>query len=247
MKLSDHFFKVGRAVAYYPKLRKVTGSTTANLLLCQLMYWYGKTPSSPWIKRTNYELEEETGLTYNEQKTARKTLVELGILREVFVRSERTNAYKVNIDVLNELWDKAVSPEKEQDLIPDLIPEDPAILKPSPESDKLRKMQSLRKTIEEKLQIIASGQQWESFIEFAYWREEKQDQKLETYLDWALSNGFDPVYWTPSKMRTTYPRAFTSGSATGDIKKDFVAPLPEYEEKICADMPDDLKVKKKLY
>jgi hypothetical protein len=42
MKLTDFLQDVGRPVAFYPSLRRITGSTTATLFLCQLIYWKGK-------------------------------------------------------------------------------------------------------------------------------------------------------------------------------------------------------------
>jgi|WetSurSiteA1Bulk_404760.scaffolds.fasta_scaffold00445_4 hypothetical protein len=106
MRLTDYIKDLGRAIAFYPSLKKVTGSTPASILLCQLLYWTDKTQDG-WIYKTHYELEDETGLTYYEQKGARKKLRELGILREQFKRLDRTNRYKVNQKVLNDLWEDA--------------------------------------------------------------------------------------------------------------------------------------------
>ena len=73
MKLSQFLTDVGRPVAYHPKLKKITGSTTATILLCQFIYWRGKESNKDgWLYKDSDEIEEETGLTYNEQKTARK-------------------------------------------------------------------------------------------------------------------------------------------------------------------------------
>jgi len=90
MRLTEYIKNLGPAIAYYPNLKKVTHSTTASILLCQLLYWTDKTTNG-WIDKTQYEIEDETGLTYNEQKTARKVLRDLGILFEKFKRIDRTN------------------------------------------------------------------------------------------------------------------------------------------------------------
>lgn len=105
MRLTDYIIDLGRAVAFYPKFtEKITESTTATLLLCQLLYWTDKTTDG-WIYKTHYELTEETGLTYNEQKTARRKLKKLGILQEQRRRLERTTRYRIDQNALNDLWE----------------------------------------------------------------------------------------------------------------------------------------------
>ena len=106
MRLTNYIKDLGKVVAFYPSLKRVTGSTTASILLCQLLYWTDKTEDG-WIYKTHYDLEDETGLTYYEQKNARKKLRELGILREQFKRLDHTNRYKINQKVLNDLWEEA--------------------------------------------------------------------------------------------------------------------------------------------
>jgi len=97
---------LGRPVAFYPELKKLTGSTTATIFLCQLLYWTPRTKhKDKWIYKTNYEIEEETGLTYNEQKTAKKLLSELGIIDYEVKRWDRTTAYRVEEEHLNTLWE----------------------------------------------------------------------------------------------------------------------------------------------
>lgn len=105
MRLTNYIKDVGRVVAYYPRLKHITGSTTASILLCQFLYWTDKTKDG-WIYKTHYDIEEETGLTYNEQKTARAKLVELGIMDEEFKRWDRTNRYRINQLKLNDLWEE---------------------------------------------------------------------------------------------------------------------------------------------
>jgi hypothetical protein len=128
MRLSDYIKDVGRMIAYYPNLKQVTGSTTASILLCQLLYWTDKTKDG-WIYKTHYEIEDETGLSYNEQKTARAKLVEIGVMEEEFKRWDRTNRYRVNRDVLNNLWElsqgRVVEPvEAEVDEVEETVDEE---------------------------------------------------------------------------------------------------------------------------
>ena len=60
MKLTDFLQDVGRPVAYYPSMRKITGSTNATILLCQLIYWCGKQRDpNGWIYKSVDEVEEE--------------------------------------------------------------------------------------------------------------------------------------------------------------------------------------------
>lgn len=108
MKITDFLQDVGRPVAYFPKLKRITGSTTATILLCQFIYWRGKESSGDgWFYKTSEEIEEETGLTYNEQKTARKALVEAGLLQEHYARLDHQMTFLVNLDVIDEKWGTA--------------------------------------------------------------------------------------------------------------------------------------------
>lgn len=105
MKFTDFLQDVGRPVAYYPKMKKLTGSTTATILLCQFMYWRGKESGGDgWLYKTSEEIEEETGLTYNEQKTARKSLVDNGLIEEHYARLDHQLRFRINLDAINDKW-----------------------------------------------------------------------------------------------------------------------------------------------
>jgi hypothetical protein len=98
LRLSDVIADAGRPVAFYPRLRAITGSTNATLLLCQLIYWCGKQRDSDgWVfKRTtlaeddpdgredpsNQSLAQETGLTYKELLVSRRLLQRRGFIHE---------------------------------------------------------------------------------------------------------------------------------------------------------------------
>lgn len=116
MKLTDFLSDVGRPIAYYPSLRKITGSTTATILLCQFIYWRGK-ESDPngWLYKTSDEIEEETGLSYNEQKTARSNLVSAELIEEHYARLDHQMKFRVNLDMINLLWgtEQTVIPESD--------------------------------------------------------------------------------------------------------------------------------------
>jgi hypothetical protein len=97
MKPTDYSFFTGRPVAYYPDLRKITGSINAALFLCQLIYWDGKQRDPQgWIYKNSDEIEDETGLTYEEQRTARRKLVERGFIHEKFKRLEHKIHYRID-------------------------------------------------------------------------------------------------------------------------------------------------------
>ena len=108
MKLTDFLQDVGRPVAYFPELKRITGSTTATILLCQFIYWRGKEADQDgWLYKTSEEIEDETGLTYNEQKTARKALTEAGLLQEHYARLDHQLRFKIDLDKINESWGNA--------------------------------------------------------------------------------------------------------------------------------------------
>lgn len=110
MKLTNYILDLGRVVAYYPNLKKVTGSTTASILLCQLLYWCDKT-NTGWIYKDSFDIEEETGLSIYEQQTARKVLIELNILSEEYKRLDHKIAFRINQEVLNDLWEQETGTE----------------------------------------------------------------------------------------------------------------------------------------
>lgn len=105
MKLSEVLLEIGRPIAYYPKLRPVTGSTNATIFFCQFMYWAGK-GSDPdgWIYKTSDEITDETGLSYEEQKTARKHLKEKFLMEEKYHRIEHQMYFRPNLKQLDEVW-----------------------------------------------------------------------------------------------------------------------------------------------
>jgi hypothetical protein len=105
MKLTNYIIDMGRVVTFPPGLKRVTGSTTATILLCQLIYWIDKTGDG-WIYKDSYDLEEETGLSVYEQQTARKILIDKGLLEENYKRLDHKIAFRVNEEVLNTLWEE---------------------------------------------------------------------------------------------------------------------------------------------
>ena len=117
MKLTDFLQDVGRPVAYYPALRRITGSTNATILLCQFIYWRGK-ESDPngWLYKESEEIEAETGLSYNEQKTARRNLLDAGLIEEHYARLDHQMKFRLILEAINEQWGTAetVIPESDK-------------------------------------------------------------------------------------------------------------------------------------
>jgi hypothetical protein len=120
VKLPDFLPDTGRPIAYFPALRRIAGSTNATLLLCQLIYWSGKEASGDgWIfKRarrvpsdpagaadaSDQSIEFETGLSYKEQRVARKLLRERGLVRERHARREHFLYFQVDFEALQRAW-----------------------------------------------------------------------------------------------------------------------------------------------
>jgi hypothetical protein len=116
MRLSEFLDNIGHPIAYYPQLTKYTGSSTATLLLCQIIYWRGKERSPEgWLYKTQQEIEAETGLTRYEQETARKKLIAIGLLEEKKCGLPRKLHYRANLERLEKIWEeKPVTRAKSQ-------------------------------------------------------------------------------------------------------------------------------------
>lgn len=90
-----------RPIAYYPIYRTITGSTTAAILLSQLLYWYSACGGRKFYK-TDSEIMEETQLTEKELRNAKNCLkqfdfifIELeGLPRRTFYSFNEENLYR---------------------------------------------------------------------------------------------------------------------------------------------------------
>lgn len=103
MRPSESLRIAGKPIAYYPKLAKPLGSTNASILFSHFFYWHDKTQHELGIYRTAAEIELETGLSVQEQRTARAKLRERGILIETEKRIEHRTYYKLDLDAFDEL------------------------------------------------------------------------------------------------------------------------------------------------
>lgn len=86
-----------RVVAFYPELARAVGSVKAGLLLSQFLYW---SRNREWVHKTREEIYESTGLSRQEQETARALLKELGILEEKYRGMPRRLFFRIDTDRL---------------------------------------------------------------------------------------------------------------------------------------------------
>ncbi|HBQ5642591.1 TPA: DNA-binding protein [Klebsiella variicola] len=103
MRPSDLLLDFGRPVAYYPGLVKVMGSPHAVIFFSQIFYWQDKAHAEEGVHKTREAIESETGLTFDQQATARKQLVSRGILLETHKRLEHKVYFRVDCDRLDEI------------------------------------------------------------------------------------------------------------------------------------------------
>jgi hypothetical protein len=116
----------------------------------------------------------------------------------------------------------------------------------SPGMQKMRAKISIKQKIEKKFGVIADDKRWDAFIEFVHNRQEKENQSIERFIDWAIQEGFNAMYWSPEKMKTLWPQAFIKAD-NSKPREDFVEKLPEKKEEECAPMPTDIGRKRELY
>jgi hypothetical protein len=103
MTVADTLRTVGRPIAYYPTLAKRLGGVNAAVLFCQIFYWQDKTTSPLGVHKTRDELELETGLTHEEQATARRKLKQCGVLIETTKRIDHKVYFRIDESVLEAL------------------------------------------------------------------------------------------------------------------------------------------------
>ncbi|WP_321955039.1 hypothetical protein [Burkholderia cenocepacia] len=103
MRVSDVLRRIGRPISYYPGLAHILGSVNAAVLFCQLFYWQDKTTHELGVHKTSDELRKETGLSYEEQRTARRLLKKSGVLVETEKRIEHKIYFKIDEDALERI------------------------------------------------------------------------------------------------------------------------------------------------
>ena len=90
-----------RPIAYHPLLAKVLGGVKQAVFVSQLLYWTGKGKRADgFIWKKQEEWTDETGLSANEQRTARKHLVKSGVLQEKLKGIPARLYYRIDTDAL---------------------------------------------------------------------------------------------------------------------------------------------------
>lgn len=104
MSLTAFLKDIGRPVSYYPSLARLIGVKEC-VFVCQLAYWQAKYPDREEFYKSGKELEEELGMSPDEQLTVRKSLVRKGIISERHARLEHRVYLTLNAERLDEIWE----------------------------------------------------------------------------------------------------------------------------------------------
>ena len=105
MSITTTLAQVGRPVAYFPRLARFLGSVHAAVLFGQLHYWQERTQDARGVHKTADELEDETGLSYREQASARKLLRDRGFLQEVHQRLQHLMWFRLDLAAIDSAFD----------------------------------------------------------------------------------------------------------------------------------------------
>lgn len=109
-------FLGSRLVSYNVCLSKVLGGITASIFLNQLLYWSGKSENPDWIYKKVAESQEETGLTSDQQLTAQKKLVALGIIEVKKKGIPPIRRFKINYERLYKVCSDFVNKQGKQSI-----------------------------------------------------------------------------------------------------------------------------------
>jgi hypothetical protein len=104
MRLSEALDGIGRPIAYFPRLAKFLGGVKVGVHFCQLWYWSRRAGESGEFWKSLDELCEETGLTPDEERAARKLEVEKGLVKVRYARFEHRLYFRINDELLDELF-----------------------------------------------------------------------------------------------------------------------------------------------
>lgn len=109
-----------RPIAYQPafadlRVGKVKSGPVAAVFLSQLVYWYNRMDSE-WLYKTQADITKETKLTRDEQETARKRLITLGVIDEQRRGVPGKMHFRINVERLEALLmgEPIENPENEE-------------------------------------------------------------------------------------------------------------------------------------
>jgi hypothetical protein len=91
--------KGDRVIAYQVGFTKITGKLTSGILLSQLVYWSGKVGGREFYK-VDSEICDETGLSLDELKSAKKNLILKNFIKVSYKSLPRKSYYKLNEDLI---------------------------------------------------------------------------------------------------------------------------------------------------
>lgn len=106
MRLSESLTGIGRPVAYFPSLARAFKSVNAAIFFAQVFYWMPHAKDARGVYKTADEIEQETGLSVQEQRTARKKLRDAGVLVETHDRLNHRMYYAIDMEALDATFAK---------------------------------------------------------------------------------------------------------------------------------------------
>lgn len=89
-----------KPIAFHRCFVSLTGSVNAALMLSQAMYWQKRNKDGDWWFQTREKWADETGMTRDEQETARKKLRECPFWKEELRGVPAKMYYKVDVGLL---------------------------------------------------------------------------------------------------------------------------------------------------
>jgi hypothetical protein len=107
----SHKLLLRRPISFYPVLREITGSIAAAIMLQQVLHWWDK-KSGETLYKTVAEMEEETSLTTNEQRTAIIKLKQAGFISVEKKGLPAKRHFTVFIDKINDALNTVTSDVK---------------------------------------------------------------------------------------------------------------------------------------
>lgn len=111
MSHSKTIQNLGVPVVVHSNLTRMLGSMTACALLSYFMYWSDKTDNPLGVYKTCEDLTRDVGLSKKEQMTARKILVNLGLITETHKRIEHKLYFKFNAEIFDSWFENCLNNE----------------------------------------------------------------------------------------------------------------------------------------
>lgn len=102
-----------RPIAYYPIYRKISGSTTAGILISQILFWWQRMDGREFYK-TDQDIMKETLLTAKELKTAKRKIKELDFISISVKGVPATTYYDVDADRLSAILSQTSLSERDK-------------------------------------------------------------------------------------------------------------------------------------